>query len=81
MANYKCPFKVGDTVIPVDAPKAEANRAPFWVSGMKKFVGQRTTVTRVDTMADFYILQLDISGDYNWKETWLKHAHTDYTLF
>ena len=81
MPNYECPFRLGDTVIPVEAPTDEVDRPPFWVYEMEEFVGQEATVTDVDTLSDFYILQLDISGDYNWKDSWLKHVQPDYTLF
>ena len=81
MPNYECPFRLGDIVIPVEAPSEDVDRPPFWVWEMQDFVGQKATVTDIDTMSSFYVLQLDISGDYNWKDSWLKHAHTDYTLF
>lgn len=81
MPNYECPFRLGDTVIPVEPPADEVNRPPFWVSEMQEFVGQKTTVIRIDAMADFYILRLNIERDFNWRDSWLKHAHTDYTLF
>ena len=81
MPNYECPFRLGDIVIPVEAPTDEVDRPPFWVSEMEEFVGQEATVIDIDTMSNFYVLKLDISEDFNWKDSWLKHAHTGYTLF
>ena len=48
---------------------------------MDDFVGQKATVVRIDTMANYYVLRLDISGDYNWRDSWLKLVQPDYTLF
>lgn len=91
LPSYECPFKVGDTVIPIQPPVDEEDRPPYWVWELEEFVGQEATVMYIDTLADEldedeyqedgYSLQLDISGDYNWRDTWLKLIHTDYTLF
>lgn len=81
MPNYECPFRLGDIVIPAEAPEDEVDRPPFWVCEMEEFVGQEATVVDIDTMSNFYVLKLDISEDFNWKDTWLKHANTEYTLF
>lgn len=91
LPSYECPFRVGDTVITQQPPVDEEDRLPFWVWELEEFVGQEATVTHIDTLADEldedeyqedgYSLRLDISGDYNWRDTWLKRIRTDYTLF
>lgn len=42
---------------------------------------ERLNQVSIDTMSNFYILRLDISEDYNWRDSWLKFVRTDYTLF
>ena len=81
MPTYECPFRLGDTVIPIAPSDDEANRPPFWVDEMEEFLGREAKVVRIATMSNFYILKLDISGDYNWRDTWLQLIHTDYSLF
>ena len=91
LPSYECPFQVGDTVITQQPPVDEEDRPPYWDWEMEEFVGQEATVTYIDTLADEleedeyqedgYSLRLDISGGYNWRDTWLKRIHTDYTLF
>lgn len=41
MPTYECPFRLGDTVITVEAPYDEVDRPPFWVCEMDEFVGQK----------------------------------------
>ena len=48
---------------------------------MEEYLGWEAKVVRIDTMSNFYILRLDISEDYNWRDSWLKFVRTDYTLF
>ena len=81
MPTYECPFRLGDAVIPIQPPADEADRPTFWVDEMEEFLGREAKVVRIDTMANFYVLKLDISGDYNWRDTWLKRTQPDYTLF
>lgn len=81
LPTYECPFRLGDTVIPIAPSDDEANRPPFWVDEMEEFLGREAKVVRIATMSNFYILKLDISGDYNWRDTWLKFVRVDYTLF
>ena len=73
--------RIHDTVIPIEPAEDEVDRPPFWVCEMDEFVGQEAKVVRIDTMANFYILRLDISEDYNWRDSWLKLVQPDYTLF
>lgn len=81
LPNYECPFRLGDTVIPIEPAEDDVNRPPFWVCEMDEFVGREARVVRIDTMVNFYILRLDISEDYNWRDSWVKLVHADYTLF
>lgn len=77
MPNYECPFRLGDTVIPIEPAEDEVNRPPFWVDEMEEYLGWEAKVVRIDTMSNFYILRLDISEDYNWRDSWLKFVRED----
>lgn len=81
MSTYECPFRLGDTVIPIEPAEDEVNRPPFWVDEMEEYLGCEAKVVRIDTMSSFYVLRLDISEDYNWRDSWVKFVHADYTLF
>ena len=88
MPTYECPFRLGDTVIPIQPPVEEEDEVPYWVWEMEQYVGQTAKVIFIDTRADGpldeedgYIVRLDISDDYNWRDTWLQLIHTDYSLF
>lgn len=53
LPNYECPFRLGDTVIPIEPAEDEVNRPPFWVDEMEEYLGWEAKVVRIDTMSNF----------------------------
>lgn len=53
MPTYECPFRLGDTVIPVEPAEDEVNRPPFWVDEMEEYLGREAKVVRIDIMSNF----------------------------
>lgn len=83
MPKYECPFRLGDTVIPIRPPESEMSDPPVWVSDMEEYLGQEYTVIYIDTLDDDdgYIVRLDTDEEWNWRDSWVILAHADYTLF
>ena len=82
LPSYECPFRLGDTVIPIEPAEDEVNRPPFWVDEMEEYLGREAKVVRIDTMSNFYTLRLDISNEYPWlwHTSWISPV-IEYTLF
>ena len=82
MEQYKCPFQVGDSVIPVKP--LDPSEGPGWSDGMDFMVGNVYTI-HVITWIDgygYYEARLgttDKERMWYWKDTWLKPI--DYSLF
>lgn len=83
MEQYECPFHVGDMVIPV----RPVNRleGPTWATGMDDMEGNVYRIYSIkQSQIGYYIIRIGDNLDerqWNFMDSWLKHAHTDYTLF
>ena len=83
MAYYECPFQVGDMVIPM----RPLNRleGPTWTSDRADMDGNAYRSYSIKQSTNGYYL-ISVGDDiderqWNFMDKWLKHAHTDYTLF
>lgn len=81
MADYECPFKVGDMVIPVKP----SNRleGPNWASGMDDMEGSPYCIYNIaQSQNGYYLIRIgDEPDERSWKfmDKWLRPI--DYTLF
>ena len=81
MADYKCPFKVGDMVIPV----RPLNRleGPTWTDDMDDMDGNAYCIYSVKrSRNEYYLIRIGDDIDerqWNFMDRWLKPV--DYTLF
>lgn len=41
LPSYECPFRLGDTVIPIEPAEDDVNRPPFWVDEMEEYLGRK----------------------------------------
>lgn len=85
MADYKCPFKVGDSVMVVKPDNDDIydiTKGPGWVEEMDDYIGQQNIVREIDERSDYYHIRfadVDFDDDYIWKDDWL--VAFNYTLF
>lgn len=85
MANYTCPFKVGDRVVPrepSDTEKEDTVNGPGWNDHMSLMVGTPQTVTSIDEEDDYYLLNIGENPSeqwWEWKDSWL--IPMGYSLF
>lgn len=85
MADYKCPFKVGDSVMVVKPDSDEiydTTKGPGWVEEMDDYIGQHDIIREVEERGDHYRIRFadkDFYDDYIWKDDWL--IAVNYTLF
>lgn len=85
MADYKCPFKVGDSVMVVKPDNDDIydiTKGPGWVEEMDDYIGQQNIVREIDERSDYYHIRfadVDFDDDYIWKDDWL--VAFNYALF
>ena len=70
LPNYECPFRLGDTVIPIEPAEDEVNRPPFWVD--ERDVIRNGTQVRLTISEDGY--------PWLWHTSWISPV-IEYTLF
>lgn len=81
MADYECPFKVGDMVIPMK-PQNRLE-GPNWASGMDHMEGSAYRIVSIaQSQNGYYLIRIgDEPDERSWKfmDKWLKSV--EYTLF
>lgn len=87
MADYTCPFKVGDLVMPIEPDDWEktSGYGPGWNTEMNQMVGREYPVHRIYEQPEHYHIEIGETSSerwWTWKDNWLQPVQsTDYTLF
>lgn len=87
MADYKCPFEVGDMVTPIEPDDWEktSGYGPGWNTEMNRMVGRMYPVYKIYEQPEHYHIEIGETPSerwWTWKDNWLQPVQsTDYTLF